>query len=273
MNCLKTSIQTGIVAGLVIATAATVQAQVFYGNPGTYQGNIVQGTVVPGTQGGFIQGAVVQQEELLAEPTEEELKQQRIGVSLSDAGASPSIRSVFTNSPAQKAGLQSGDLITKINGEATTSVADFKSKLAGLSAGASFTLTHSRDGEEKDVTVSVTTLGDIVKASIVPEAGIYDSSISQAEARIATTKQRIKNSEQDLEDMKKGLMEQEKELTELKSKAEAADKAAAEKKAKEAAMKKEAGAGMKEAGSAMKKAGSAMKKAGSAMKEAASGTK
>lgn len=255
MNYLKSAIQKGIVFGLVIGTAATVQAQTFYGTP-TYQGNVYQGGVV---QGSVMQGTVIQQEEILGTPTEEELKEARIGISLSDAGANPSVRSVFTNSPASKAGIQSGDLITKINGEAVASVADFTAKLAGMDAGSSFQLTHSRDGKEADVTVSVTTLGDIVKASIVPEAGIFDSAISQAEARISSTKQRIKNSEQDLEDMKKGLMEQEKELTELKSKAEAADKAAAEKKAKEAAMKKEAG--------------SAMKKAGSAMKEAASGTK
>lgn len=242
-NHLKSAIQKGIVAGLVVATAATVQAQTFYGTPGTIQGTIYsQGEALP-------QGAVIQQEEVLQTPSEEDLKQLRIGVSLYDSGSSPAIKSVFTNSPAQKAGLQSQDLITKINGEATTTVADFNSKLAGMAAGDSVTLTHSRDGEEAEVSVTVMTLGDIVKASIVPEAGAFDSAISQSEARITSTQQQIKNAMQDLEDLKKSLAAQEKELGELKTKAEVAEKEAAEKKAADEAMKAAEAAKKKEAGS------------------------
>lgn len=232
-NHLKNAIQKGIVAALAVAACSTLQAQTFYGSPGVIQGQgIQQGVMVQ-------QGTIVQQEELLQAPTEEDLKQLRIGISLYDSGSSPAVRSVFTNSPAQKAGLQSGDLITKLAGEATTTVAEFKSKLASMSAGDSVTLTHSRDGEEKEVTVSLTTLGDIVKASIVPEAGIYDSAIQQSEIRISSTKQRIKNAEQDVEDLKKSLAEQEKALTELKSKAETAEKEAAAKKAADEAKRAE----------------------------------
>ncbi len=253
-NYLKSAVQKGIVAGLAVVACSTVHAQTFYGSPGVIQGQIIQqGEPLP-------PGAVIQQEQLLQAPSEEELKQLRIGVSLYDSGSSPAVRSVFTNSPAQKAGLQSGDLITKINGEASTTVAEFKSKLASMAAGDSLTLTHSRDGEEKDVTVSLTTLGDIVKASIVPEAGAYDSAISQSEMRISSTKQQIKNAEQDLEDLKKSLADQEKSLTELKAKAEAADREAEAKKAADAAKKAEEEAAMKAKEAAMKKEAGSGKK-------------
>lgn len=257
-NYLKPAIQKGIIAGLAVAACSTLQGQTFYGSPGVIQGQVIQqGQALP-------QGAIVQQEEILQAPSEEELKQLRIGVSLYDSGSSPAIRSVFTNSPAQKVGLQSGDLIVKINGENSTTVSEFKSKLASMAAGDSVKLTYSRDGEEKEADVALTTLGDIVKASIVPEAGVYDSAISQSEVRLSSTKQQIKNAEQDLEDLKKSLAEQEKALAELKSKAEAAEKEAAANKAAQAAKKAEEAAMKKKAGSDTK-AGSGMK-AGSGTK-------
>lgn len=252
-NYLKTAIGKSIVTGLAMVACSTVQAQVFYGSPGVIQGEIIQqSSPLP-------PGAIVQQEEILQAPSEEELKQLRIGVSLYDSGSSPAIRSVFTNSPAQKVGLQSGDLIVKINGENSTTVSEFKSKLASMASGDSLKLTYSRDGEEKEATVSLTTLGDIVQASIVPEAGAYDSAISQSEMRISSTKQQIKNTQQDLEDLKKSLADQEKDLTELKAKAEAADREAEAKKAADAAKKAEEEAAAKAKAAKEKEAGSGSK--------------
>jgi len=209
MNYLKRTVQNGIVVGLVIATTATVQAQTFYESPGAVQGFVQQGQV--------IQQAPAQ---VLQQPTEEQLKQLRIGANLYDTGTSPAVRSVFTNGPAQKAGLQSGDLITKINGEASTSVAEFNAKLATMSAGDTFQLTRSRSGEESDITVSVMTLGDVLQASIVPEPGMFDSAIGQLETRVTSIKQQIKNTQQDLDDLNKNLAREEQQLSELKAKAE-----------------------------------------------------
>jgi len=230
MNYVKSAVKKGIVVGIVVATTSTAGAQIYYDTPGTFQGNIIQ------------QGEIFQQ------PTEEELKQPSIGALLYDTGGSPAVRSVFANGPAQKAGVQSGDLITKINGEATTNVTDFNSKIASMTAGDSVKLTHSRDGKEADITVSVMTFSDVSKASLVAEAGVFDSAIGQSELRIESTKQRIKNTQMDLEDLTKSLAEQEKELEALKAKAEVADKEAEEKKAAEAA-KRAADAAEKEAAS------------------------
>ena len=147
----------------------------------------------------------------------------RIGANLYDSGSSPVVRSVFTNGPAQKAGLQSGDIITKINGEASTTVADFNSKLAAMSAGDTFQLTRSRGGEETDLTVSVMTLADVLKASIVPEPGMFDSAIGQSKTRITSLKQQVENTKLDMQDLEKRLAAEEKKLAELMAKAEAAD--------------------------------------------------
>ncbi len=185
-------------------------------------------------QSGNFQGGVVQQVEVIApQPTEEQLAKPGIGADLYDTGSSPGVRSVYTNGPAQKAGLQSGDMITKVNGKAAGTVADLNAKLASMASGDALTLTRSRDGEEQDLSVSLMTLNEIMQASIVPEPGIYDSAIQQIESRVATMKQRIKNAQQDLEDLTKGLADQEKQLGELKAKAEAAAAAAKKKKSEE----------------------------------------
>jgi len=216
MNYLKFAIHTGFGVALVVATTAAVEAQTFYQSPGVVQGGFVQqGGFVP--QGGIVQqGAVVQQaQQPLQQPTEEQLKQLRIGANLYDNGANPVVRSVFTNGPAQKAGLQSGDAIIKINGEAATNVADFNSKLASMAAGDTFQLTRSRGGEESDITVSVMTLADVLQASLVPEPGMFDSTIAQSKSRIVSVKQQIENAKMDMQDLEKRLAGEEKELAEL----------------------------------------------------------
>ena len=223
MNYLKLAIHTGFGVALVVAATATVEAQVFYGSPGVVQGGVVQqGTVVQQGQT-FQQGQSFQNVQTIQEPTEEQLKQLRIGANLYDSGSSPVVRSVFTNGPAQRAGLQSGDIITKINGEASTTVADFNSKLAAMSAGDTFQLTRSRGGEETDLTVSVMTLADVLKASIVPEPGMFDSAIGQSKTRITSLKQQVENTKLDMQDLEKRLAAEEKKLAELMAKAEAAD--------------------------------------------------
>ena len=238
MNYLKLAIHTGFGVALVVAATATVEAQTFIQSPGVVQQGFVQ-------QQGF-----AQQTQPVQQPTEEQLKQLRIGANLYDNGANPVVRSVFTNGPAQKAGLQSGDAITKINGEAATNVADFNSKLASMSAGDTFQLTRSRNGEETDVTVSVMTLADVLQASLVPEPGMFDSAIGQSKTRIVSTKQQIENAKLDMADLEKRFAAEEKELAVLMEKAEAA---AEKTKMMEAEKKKKMeGSGSKTEGSASK---------------------
>ena len=104
MNYLKLAIHTGFGVALVVAVTATVEAQTFIQSPGVVQQGFVQ-------QGFVQQQGFAQQTQPVQQPTEEQLKQLRIGANLYDNGANPVVRSVFTNGPAQKAGLQSGDCL------------------------------------------------------------------------------------------------------------------------------------------------------------------
>ncbi len=235
MNYLKLAIHTGFVVALVVATTATVEAQIYYESPVVVQGGIVQ------------QGTVVQPVQAIQQPTDEQLKQLRIGANLYDNGSSPVVRSVFTNGPAQKAGLRSGDVITKINGEASTTVAEFNAKLSSMSAGDTFQLTRSRNDEETDVTVSVMTLADVLKASLVPEPGMFDSAIGQSKTRITSLKQQIENAKLDMADLEKRLAAEEKELAVLTGKAEVAAEEVKKKEAEKAAKKEAENAANKEA--------------------------
>ena len=239
MNYLKLAIKTGFAIAVVSQAAANLEAQVYYESPVVSGGGYIQQGVYAPQEVYAPQVQTIQQPyvEQTVQPTEEQLKQLRIGANLYDNGVSPVVRSVFTNGPAQKAGLQSGDLITKVNGEASTTVGDFNAALAKMSAGDTFQLTRSRGGEEADVTISVMTLADILKASLVPEPGMFDKSIQQSESRIASLKQQIENTKLDMADLEKRLAAEEKELGELNEKAEAAaeetKKMEAEKKAKQ----------------------------------------
>lgn len=67
----------------------------------------------------------------------------------------PMVTRTFDGSPAEKAGLQSGDVITAVNGESTKGLAstDVKNMISG-SEGTDVVLTVLRDGTEQDLTVT-----------------------------------------------------------------------------------------------------------------------
>ena len=67
------------------------------------------------------------------------------------------------------------------------------------------------------------TLADVLKASIVPELGMFDSAIGQSKTRITSLKQQVENTKLDMQDLEKRLAAEEKKLAELMAKAEAAD--------------------------------------------------
>ena len=217
-----------VAAALVFAAATSLNAQSF-----TTQQPIYQGGYQP--QGGY------QTETIVQTPSEEDLKKASIGASFFDAGTSTiTVASVFTNSPAQQAGLQTGDMLKKLNGEAIENAQAFTAAIGEMGAGDSITVTRFKDDKGEDITIAVASMSDIMEGSNVPEAGVYDGAISRSEQQLSGLKQKIKNAELDLEDMKKSLASQEKELADLKTKAEEADKKAAEMKAMKAEEKKAA---------------------------------
>lgn len=85
-----------------------------------------------------------------------------VDAKLAEAMQSPSNKGAFINevvpeSAADKAGLQSGDIITSINGNDLHSFDELRAKVATMGAGAKVTLTIVREGKKQDVDV---VLGD-----------------------------------------------------------------------------------------------------------------
>jgi serine protease Do len=62
--------------------------------------------------------------------------------------------SVLPGSPAEKAGLKSGDVITAFNGSPVVNVPSFRLTVAGSEAGKSFSLTYFRGGREQTTTIT-----------------------------------------------------------------------------------------------------------------------
>jgi putative serine protease PepD len=69
----------------------------------------------------------------------------------STAGASP----IVAGSPAAKAGLQAGDLITAVNGTPVASVNQFVAAIANYAPGNTVTLTVNRSGQTKQIKVTL----------------------------------------------------------------------------------------------------------------------
>lgn len=76
-----------------------------------------------------------------------------IGISCSNEKYGIVIEAISENSPAERAGLKVGDLITKANGKAVSTVADINAIKNTLSEGDTITLTLYRDGELIDAAV------------------------------------------------------------------------------------------------------------------------
>jgi carboxyl-terminal processing protease len=83
----------------------------------------------------------------------EQGKLQGIGVEVQEKNGQVVIAAPFDGSPAQKAGLRSGDIILKVNGQAVNNVSDAVKLVLGP-AGTSVTLTiQSPTGTNRDVTI------------------------------------------------------------------------------------------------------------------------
>lgn len=65
------------------------------------------------------------------------------------------ITDVQEGSPAQKAGLQRGDIILEVNGETLKTLADLPKKVADLPVGGKARLTLFRDGHQKHINVTI----------------------------------------------------------------------------------------------------------------------
>ncbi len=78
-----------------------------------------------------------------------------LGVSLKDAADAALICGVEKDSPAEEAGLQANDIVTKAGDTAISSASDLTALVKTLSAGDSLTLTVLRGGAQTEITVTV----------------------------------------------------------------------------------------------------------------------
>jgi putative serine protease PepD len=80
-----------------------------------------------------------------------------LGVSVAAAeNGGALVSSVTANSAAAKAGVQQGDVITKVDGKAVSDSDDLVALVQAGTVGQKMTITFTRDGAEKQVTVTLT---------------------------------------------------------------------------------------------------------------------
>ena len=235
MNIKRTFIFASTLAAVVVGATVISQAQ------SVTRGVPVQQRTFPGVQ--YQQGVRVQQG--FQQPVQS-TGTQYFNVNLSDAqkaapntgatyydtAAGVAVRSIYTNGPAQKAGLNSGDIIMKVNDQAVTNSGSLNAMIAKMQPGSSIKFTkRSSNGNVSDCNCQLMTMGDIINASIVPEAGVYDNAVMKAEQMMKGLQQQISNAESELMDMKKRYEMQTKQMQDLKAKAEEARMAEQKRKA------------------------------------------
>jgi serine protease Do len=75
------------------------------------------------------------------------------------------IGDVSPNTPASKAGLQKGDVIVKLNGQAVSDYVDLRLRISQMAPGTSVNLDVWRDGKTKDYTVALGELPEKTEAA------------------------------------------------------------------------------------------------------------
>jgi putative serine protease PepD len=80
-----------------------------------------------------------------------------LGVSISSAATGARVGSVRSSTPAARAGLQTGDVITAFDGKRVTSYTELESAIAAHSPGDSVSLTYTRNGKSHTVQLKLAT--------------------------------------------------------------------------------------------------------------------
>ncbi len=225
MNINKGTIYTILVAAITAITTlgSSVQAQTRYQYQVQRGQNLGSATRQAAPQTPNYQTVTL---------TEAQMAKSTLGASFADSAVGVVVRSVYTNSPADKAGLKTGYVISKLNGQAVSNSASLNAAIEGMSDGDVLKLTCKNSvGKVADVNCNVSTMGKVMEASNVPEAGVYGPAIAQAEVSLQQMGIKIKNAAQELEAMKKQYADMEKKIGELKAEAEEVRKKEAAQKA------------------------------------------
>lgn len=102
----------------------------------------------------------------------ENIRPGRMGVTYEDKGPvsdAPLLQEVRPNSPAEKAGLKTGDIIVEANGQPVERIPQLKSILGPLAAGSELSLKVKRGGQEIPVTLQ---LAAEIPPLVIPALGI-----------------------------------------------------------------------------------------------------
>ena len=83
------------------------------------------------------------------------------------------VAQVTSDSPAEKAGVESGDVITRLDGQPVEKISEFRNKVSLTAPGTQVDLTVLRHGKEKAIDVKIGELTDDVQ---VAENGSFKSS-------------------------------------------------------------------------------------------------
>jgi S1-C subfamily serine protease len=108
------------------------------------------------------------------------------------------ITGVMNDSPAAKAGLKRGDLITKVDGRTITNPGDLRRAIAGKRPGQDASITIRRDDQEKQLTARLVeappesrTFSPMPELPEMPRFGGTDRRIQQLERRIEELERRL----------------------------------------------------------------------------------
>jgi serine protease Do len=71
------------------------------------------------------------------------------------------VADVLSDSPAEKAGLKTGDIILKLNGDEVTDIGSFRNKIAMIAPGTNVKLLIMRDGKQQEISVEIGELSEI----------------------------------------------------------------------------------------------------------------
>ncbi len=78
-----------------------------------------------------------------------------LGIGVNDVNGQVQVVNVVPGGPAEDAGLQQGDVITSVNGEAVDSAQALVDTISGMAPGDEVTLSVTSNGETRDVTVTL----------------------------------------------------------------------------------------------------------------------
>ena len=117
---------------------------------GVFSGGGSSNAAVAASQGGGLSAASLSQDN--TSPSDQSVY---LGVQIVQAADGPTVGSVIADSPADKAGLQRGDVVTAIDGTSVSDVQAIRDALEGKEAGDTVTVSITRDGSAQDVTVTL----------------------------------------------------------------------------------------------------------------------